>query len=253
MQRVSVDSVARRFDMGALKYDKHALIQHEVIKDFSVFLSSSIGCAKSIVDLGCGTGSLLSKCREFTDGTSLVGVDISSSMLDELVAREALAKPVLASMEDTGLASGAFDWVLSTSALQWVDIERAIAEMSRLCSSDGVIAISWFSQGTLEGWRRLWEGEFFELPIKSKVIQELRRQGFHLKKSQSKLYLDRKTSFDHAVRSVNGVGAGKSSSHRRRISRSEYLSAKNEFDLKVNQNGCFLMEYPTEFLLASRV
>ena len=124
--------------------------------------------------------------------------------------------------------------------------------MSRLCSTDGVIAISWFSESTLKTWRQLWGGEFFELPSKPKVVQELSRQGFKVKKSQSKLYLDHKTSFGHAVRSVNGVGAGKSSSQKRRISRSEYHSAKNEFDLKVNQNGCFLMEYPTEFLLASR-
>lgn len=251
-QTTDIDSISQRFNAGALRYDTYAQIQHQVVDDFSLFLGSSLKQARQIIDLGCGTGGLLSKCCELADAASLIGVDISSSMLDELVARAVLAEPVLASMENTGLTSGVFDWVLSTSALQWADVEQAIAEMSRLCSSDGVIAISWFSETTLGAWRQLWGGEFFELPSKPKVIKELCRHGFQIRKSQSKLYLDQKTSFDHAVRSVNGIGAGKSSSQRRRISRSQYDSAKNGFELKVNQSGYFSMEYPTEFLLASR-
>lgn len=247
------DSVARRFDVGSPAYDENAGVQKRVVDDFFRFVGPSIAGARKVVDLGCGTGDLLSLCYQSAKTADLVGVDVSEGMLNAMVARGVPAKTVLASMEGSGLEGAEYDWVLSTSALQWANVDSAVAEMVRLCADEATIAISWFTEQTLGSWRRLWGGSFFRMPSQEEVGDALLRHGFRIVKRESKFYVDEKQTFNQAVMSVNGVGAGMSSSTHRRISKSEYLSAKRCFEEVVSEKGGFAMEYPTEFLLAKKI
>jgi ubiquinone/menaquinone biosynthesis C-methylase UbiE len=94
-----------------------------------------------VVDLGCGTGRIgawlhTHRARE------LVGVDVSSEMLERATARELYAQTVLAPVTATGLEAGSFDGAISSMVLDHVaDLAGFFTEAHRLLRPGGWLAV----------------------------------------------------------------------------------------------------------------
>ena len=102
-----------------------------------------------VLDVGCGAGTLWEQVAAAApDGIDLVLSDLSTGMVDEAVDR-ALATGRYASVEgrvadaqSLPFDDGSFDTVVSTYALYHVsEPHRAVAELARLVSDDGVVGI----------------------------------------------------------------------------------------------------------------
>ncbi|MEO8554609.1 MAG: class I SAM-dependent methyltransferase [Kofleriaceae bacterium] len=94
-----------------------------------------------VVDLGCGTGRVgawlhAHRARE------LIGVDLSSAMLERATARGFYARTIQAPITTTGLATGAFDGAISCMVLDHVtDLAGFFTEAHRLVRPGGWLAI----------------------------------------------------------------------------------------------------------------
>jgi ubiquinone/menaquinone biosynthesis C-methylase UbiE len=98
--------------------------------------------AGSILDVACGTGTLLAMASE--KGLRCYGIDISEEMLDQAKAKVQDAEFKLASYYELPYTSGHFNYVVATNALSGVhiDAKKVLSEMIRVCKSGGEIYIA---------------------------------------------------------------------------------------------------------------
>jgi ubiquinone/menaquinone biosynthesis C-methylase UbiE len=100
--------------------------------------------ATAILDVGCGTGTLLAKLAAERPSARLTGVDLSPAMLErargKLDRRQAWIAGDAARLP---FHSGSFDLALSLSALHfWRDPSAALSEIHRVLRPGGRVAIT---------------------------------------------------------------------------------------------------------------
>ncbi|HHN73503.1 MAG TPA: class I SAM-dependent methyltransferase, partial [Thermopetrobacter sp.] len=100
-------------------YDRHARFVTEAAEEILSWLDARPG--ERILDLGCGDGVIAE--RLMRAGCQVVGVDISSEMLEAARARG--VQVVRASGEDLPFERE-FDAVFSNAALHWMTDARAV-------------------------------------------------------------------------------------------------------------------------------
>jgi SAM-dependent methyltransferase len=112
-----------------------------------------IGGAATVLDVGCGTGSLTFALAEFAPKVTVTGIDISQAYVD--YARSKVTDPRLTFEQGDATAlpyeDGAFGSTLSLLVLNFVpDAEKAAREMARVTRRGGVVAASvWDFRGGL--------------------------------------------------------------------------------------------------------
>lgn len=144
--------IAAAFHQQASEYDQNIAVQKRVVANLIRQIRTETGRAPGrILDVGSGTGSLLARLHSIYPDAALCGVDLAFNMCQrtyERVGQGALV--VNAAAENLPFAEGAFDLVVSTSALQWVsDLERALHEMRRVLKPGGKLEVAFFCEGTL--------------------------------------------------------------------------------------------------------
>lgn len=107
--------------------------------------------AKSVVELGAGTGRLTDSLVERAQ--RVVAVDPSASMLAVLSARLPQVEVVQATAEETGLANNSFDAAVIAQAWHWVDPVAGSAEAARLLRPGGTLAMVWNQRIPTQGWQ----------------------------------------------------------------------------------------------------
>jgi SAM-dependent methyltransferase len=110
------------------------------------YLRFLVGSRQRVLDLGCGTGRLLS-ALEPSRG---VGVDFSSAMIDEARARHPQLEFHVGDVEDPsvlGALSGPFDVILladTVGALE--DCQRTLVNLYSLCHRETRVVIAYYSR-----------------------------------------------------------------------------------------------------------
>jgi SAM-dependent methyltransferase len=95
--------------------------------------------AKKILDVGCGTGALLTELFD-SSGAGIFGVDIDSQALAEAGKNSSHASLVLGDAHSIPYHSNSFDLVLCHFVLLWTkNPAQVIAEMKRVASPGGTI------------------------------------------------------------------------------------------------------------------
>jgi ubiquinone/menaquinone biosynthesis C-methylase UbiE len=147
------------FEQLAGRYDEDragwSVPRDEVI---DVLVASCPGAR--VLDLGCGTGRWLAAQHGFFGGSrvALLGADPSLAMLAEAHAKR-IAKIIRARAEDLPLNDTVVDYVVSSYAFHhFSDKDRALGEVGRVLTADGVLRINNFEPTAAEGY---WVYEFF--------------------------------------------------------------------------------------------
>lgn len=144
--------IAAAFHQQASEYDQNIAVQKRVVANLIRQIRAGAGGVPGrILDVGSGTGSLLTRLHTIYPAAALCGVDLAYNMCQrtyEKLGQGALV--VNAAAENLPFADGTFDLVVSTSALQWVaDLERALHEMRRVLKPGGKLEVAFFCEGTL--------------------------------------------------------------------------------------------------------
>ena len=172
--RAVFDDFSRSFDqtLGALRYSPRALAE-------ALAIDQSRGCALDILDAGCGTGLCGSLFKPVA--RSLIGVDISSGMLDR--ARELAIYDRLACGDVIDFMlrmPDAFDLVVAADVFAYVgDVPRFLQAACRALRADGRLAASTESldqEGQAEGYVLSPSGRYKH--SRQYLAQALRDAGF---------------------------------------------------------------------------
>jgi malonyl-CoA O-methyltransferase len=154
VNRVDKALVRAAFSRGAAVYDQHTPVQAQVRRRALAMAAAAAPGAGRVLDVGCGTGQLLS---ELGPGAArLVGVDLSPRMCATAAAASG-ALVAAADAEALPLRSGAFDLVVSTSAFQWLErLGPALSECVRVLAPGGRLVLALFAERTLQELRLAW-------------------------------------------------------------------------------------------------
>jgi len=137
-----------------LKYDKTAAQNIErsystpdiARQRLQTLKALALNTGEYVVDVGCGTGFLISEMAAMVGETgSLTGVDFSQDMLDVAIQRcESLPQVTLrqGSAVDLPLGDASFDAATCTQTLLYVpDVDQSIAELARVLKVGGRLAV----------------------------------------------------------------------------------------------------------------
>jgi SAM-dependent methyltransferase len=106
--------------------------------------------ARSIVDLGAGTGKLT---RQLVgSGREVVAVEPSEQMLALLRRLVPGARALAGSAEEIPLPDASADAVVAAQAFHWFDHARALPELARVLRPGGRLALVWNVRDDSEPW-----------------------------------------------------------------------------------------------------
>lgn len=178
--------VQQHFRERAQTYDQDNWTSDSMLLSAHVDVSGSISASR-ILDIGCGTGVL---GAEFVlSGAEVIGVDISSEMLEH--ARTRLAHSIQANIYDLPFPSERFDLILCRQVLHYIDASLALKECRRVLRSGGhmlvssivpygVSDLSWFM-----GRVKLMKPLQVWTPTTDSVLDLMKKTGFTLIKSDN--------------------------------------------------------------------
>jgi malonyl-CoA O-methyltransferase len=156
-------AVRRSFERAAATYDRHAVLQREVGARLAMHLDPIRLDARTVVDLGCGTGESFAELARRFPAARLVGLDIAPAMLARARARTPAWKRLLSARapalvcgdaEHLPLAGASAQLLYSNLALQWTLPGRVFAEAARVLETGGLFMFSTFGPDTLKELRR---------------------------------------------------------------------------------------------------
>jgi ubiquinone/menaquinone biosynthesis C-methylase UbiE len=121
---------------------------HELLDELEADYVRRYGQGRDVLEVGCGTGLVLLRIREFARAAR--GVDLSPGMLEKAKARG--LDVTLGSATQLPFPSDSFDVTCSFKVLAHVpEIEQALAEMARVTRPGGTILAEFYNPFSLRG------------------------------------------------------------------------------------------------------
>jgi malonyl-CoA O-methyltransferase len=142
------------FSRAALGYDGHDRVQARVRARVLAALPPP-AVPRRVLDVGAGTGALLAALGG--SGARLAAVDLAPGMCAQVRHRLPASAVAAGDAEALPFRGGAFDLVVSTSALQWLPrLDLAAREIARVLAPGGIASIALFGERTLHELRGAW-------------------------------------------------------------------------------------------------
>lgn len=139
-----MQSSRSRFEAWAPTYELsvlQTLVYEPVHETVLALLQEHARAGGRALDVGCGTGRLISAAQELIP--VVVGADVSARMLARARCLRAGPSFVCAVAEELPFASGSFDVVTTTLSLRhWHDPNRGVRELFRVLSPEGVMVVA---------------------------------------------------------------------------------------------------------------
>lgn len=204
-------SVARSFSRAATSYDSVAHLQRKV----GDALLTQVPCDQSVVlDLGVGTGFLLSDLKKRTNASQLVALDLAEGMLH--VAREkhnTAAAWVCGDAESLPFSDRSYNLIFSNLALQWCeDLPQLFSELYRILEPGGTLIFSTLSKGTLSELGNAWKQvngfrHVNHFNNKSTIQESLLAEGFTCERPQQETHTLHYQTFSELAHELKALGA----------------------------------------------
>jgi ubiquinone/menaquinone biosynthesis C-methylase UbiE len=121
---------------------------HELLDRLESTYVERFGLGRDVLEVGCGTGLVLERIREFA--RTAKGVDLSAGMLEKARARGLDVQQ--GSATELPFPDASFDVACSFKVLPHVpDIKKALSEMSRVLRPSGVLLAEFYNPRSFRG------------------------------------------------------------------------------------------------------
>lgn len=155
--------VRRRFDRAAPGFDAVDFVHAETREGLLTRLMPMLVDAKTIVDLGCATGTAGRALSRQFRRAHIISIDLSHQMLRQAQRKRSLfrrSSVVQADAITLPLASESVDLVFANLLLPWIsDPAHLFTELARVLRKDGLLVFSALGPDSLKELRQAWQGE----------------------------------------------------------------------------------------------
>ncbi|MFC1704091.1 methyltransferase domain-containing protein [Candidatus Omnitrophota bacterium] len=142
------------FSRSSRMYEAKAALQKEIAGELSDRINHGIKNAKSIVDIGMGTGFLTERLTHLFSNARICGLDFASGMTSFAKERSDAIRILQADAEHLPFADESFDLVVSNLTYQWViKLEDAFKEVNRVLKKRKKFYFTCFGAKTLHELR----------------------------------------------------------------------------------------------------
>ena len=153
--------IRRRFDRAAAGFDEADFV-HTVTRDGLLErLDPMLVEARTVIDLGCGTGSACKQLGGRFRRARVVGIDLSANMLRELERKRSWRSKPAAVQADAAalpLADSSVDVVFANLLLPWIaDPGTVFGEVARVLREGGLMLFSTLGPDSLLALRNAWQ------------------------------------------------------------------------------------------------
>jgi malonyl-CoA O-methyltransferase len=149
-QKINKQQVRQHFSCHAKDYDRYAVVQQSVAKSLARRLAAIGHSWRRGLEVGCGTGMLSRELLTLQPDSQLVLSDIAHGMshyIQQLIPQSPVCDADAAALP---FVAGSFDLFASSSVYQWLnDLPNAFAEISRVLTPGGGVALALFGEKTL--------------------------------------------------------------------------------------------------------
>jgi malonyl-CoA O-methyltransferase len=247
---LSIDQVQRQFDRAAESYDSVASVQRRMGEQIVAAINEvDVSKEQPLVDLGCGTGTLLEKVSKlgFSD---LTGVDLSPQMLAHTIEKVEQIELIEADIESLPFENDSFSTVISNAAIQWCSTTTAATEMHRILQPTGRLFASTFVAGTLAQWQTAFEinglpSRVHSLETAQQIEAAFTQAGFADLKIDTYTIVSEFDAVDSMFQSIKKLGATNAMESRPRgmMRRSEYQTLVGHFQQQLKKEGVLKLDF----------
>lgn len=227
MLSINRKRIGRAFDQQAGEYDRHTSVQKRVVNRLVTLVKNHVEITPAeVLDIGCGTGRLLSSLNGQYPQARLYGLDLAYNMVCH--AREHLSSGALlvnGDAEQLPFKNGAFGLVVSSSTLQWLEnLDVFFRQCHRVMKDDGLLCIAFFGGQSLHELQECYsdaaqlrssssgayEGRLHRFMELADVRKVLERIDFKSVLIMSEFETDYYPGVPELLRSIKRIGAGSS-------------------------------------------
>ncbi len=155
------NDVRRRFDRAAEKFEEFDFVHAVTRNGLLARLEPMVVQAKTVVDLGCATGSACKPLAKRFRRAHIIALDLSASMLQQVRRKQSwLAKYSLlhANANAIPLIDQSVDVVFANQLLPWVDDSTMVfTEVARVLRENGLFLFSSLGPDSLSELRQAWQ------------------------------------------------------------------------------------------------
>lgn len=174
---ISTQKIRDNFSRSAAHYEKYAGFQAKLAQELLEEVIGAGYAANEILDIGCGTGWLLTELKRFLPQSRLWGLDISLEMARKTKAK--IEEVMTADAAFLPFKDNALNIVLSNAVYQWVpDLEAAFKEAYRILKPGGCFMFNCFGAKTLRELRQCFGIDKTFLPQADFIREALDGSGF---------------------------------------------------------------------------
>ncbi len=203
--------IRQDFNRAAKQYKKHAALQKTVAHTLSSELLPHCKGAKTLLDIGCGTGYVVEYLRAHKKRSKMryLQCDIAPAMCQKAATH---APTFAADMDHLPISTNALDIITSSLTFQWsCELDITFSECYRALKPGGILAFSAFGPGTLLELQHSLNHitpnpplySFESTAVFTELLLEAGFQDIAVHKEQLTRYY--KTPM-HLLRSIKGVG-----------------------------------------------
>ena len=153
MAEIVKQRVKKAFSSHAAQYETLALVQKRVVDRFIELFMGEGAVPEKLLDIGSGTGRLVSAFRQNLPHLSVTGIDLAHGMVICAKKRFAGCADIMLVCGDAEILpfkNSSFDMVVSTSTFQWLSpLDGPFAEVWRVLKPGGRFCFALFGEKTL--------------------------------------------------------------------------------------------------------
>ena len=235
--------IRESFNRRADTYDNYAIIQKEVAGRIFDRLSGIKIQPKSILDLGCGTGSLTQKISALYPDAKIIPLDFSEEMLRICRSKVNKANPICADIENIPINESCFDLIISSLTFHWAtDLYSIFLKIHELLKNDGCFLFSSIGPDTLFELR----GALSKIDKQERVNRfidmhhygdALLKIGFSDPVVDNEKIIVEYQSFSDVLKSLKKIGANTVEKiSKKRLSKNDFKTVQDAYKTDENSN-----------------
>lgn len=164
--KIDKEKLKRRFSRSAPQYDQYAEVQKHMGRRLLTLVPPGFNPA-SILEIGCGTGTLTQALAHRFPQARITAADMASGMLQQ--ARTRLEDPritwLCADAEEMPL-NDSYDLIISNATFQWFnDPSGTLARLQSALAPGGALCFSTFGSDTFRELHTAWQDARRQLKI----------------------------------------------------------------------------------------